>query len=557
MARSSGGGGWLKCPSCEEFLYERRLQRNLRVCTSCGHHFRISVAERLGQLLDEGSWEELSKGIRSVDVLSFTDSKPYTERLEASRSKTGRDDAAAYGVGRIDDHPLVVAIMDFAFMGGSMGAAVGEVVTRAAEHALETGLPLLLITASGGARMQEGAISLMQMAKTSAALARLDDAGGLCICLLTDPTYGGVTASYAMLGDILIAEPSAMVGFAGPRVIEQTIRQALPDGFQTSEFLADHGMLDLVTTRENLRREIAKLLGHVAAEPPAAMDPGPGSPAITDPARLPTRPAWETVQAARNQDRPTTLEYAGFLLEDFTELLGDRLFAQNESVVGGPGLLDGLPVVLIGHQKGHSTSELVRRNFGMPDPEGYRKALRLMSYAAKLHMPIITLVDTPGAFPGLEAEERGQAVAIARNILEMSRLPVPIVVVVTGEGGSGGALALGVGDRVMMLQNAYYSVISPEGCSAILWNNAADAPKAAEALRLDAPSLLQLKVMDAVVPEPGEGAHTDPATTAENLKHALVTSLEELRAMPTEALLAARYDRFRMFGTDRQPMIGA
>ncbi len=548
---------WVKCPACDAFQYSRRLERNLKVCSDCGHHFRIPVAERLAQLLDEGSWEQLSKGIESVDVLGFVDSKPYTERLAAARAKTGQDDAAIYGRGRIDDHPVVVAAMDFAFMGGSMGAAVGEVITRAAEHALETRTPLLIITASGGARMQEGCISLMQMAKTSAALARLDDAGVLCICLLTDPTYGGVTASYAVLGDILVSEPSALIGFAGPRVIEQTIRQELPPGFQTAEFLLDHGMLDLVATRENLRRELAKLLGHHHATAPAELPTGHGAPPITDPAELPTRPAWDTVQLARHVDRPTTLEYAGYIFDDFVELHGDRLYAQNASIVGGPASLEGLPVMLIGHQKGHATAELVARNFGMPEPEGYRKALRLMTHAAKFGWPIVTLVDTPGAFPGLGAEERGQAVAIARNILEMSRLPVPIVVVVTGEGGSGGALALGVGDRVLMLANSYYSVISPEGCSAILWNNAAAAPTAAEALRIDAPSLLTLKVMDAVVPEPVEGAHTDPATTAANLKEALVRSLNDLLGQPRQALVEARYQRFRAFGTDAQPRIGA
>ncbi|HUG84371.1 MAG TPA: acetyl-CoA carboxylase carboxyltransferase subunit alpha [Euzebya sp.] len=547
---------WLKCPSCEEFLYERRLQRNLRVCTNCGYHFRISVDERLAQLLDKGSFDLLSKGIESVDVLSFVDAKPYPQRLQESRAKTGRDDAAMYGMGTMEGHPVVVAIMDFSFMGGSMGAAVGEVITRAAEHALATRTPLLIITASGGARMQEGSISLMQMAKTAGALARLDDAGILCICLLTDPTYGGVTASYAMLGDVLVSEPAALVGFAGPRVIQQTIRQELPEGFQTAEFLMQHGMLDLVATRENLRRELVKLISHTTAEAPTVLEEDEGAPPVTDPASLVQRPAWETVQLARNQERPTTLEYAGYLLDDYSELLGDRLFGQNSSIVGGPGRLDGLPVMLIGHQKGHTTADLVARNFGMPDPEGYRKALRLMQLAAKLGMPVITLVDTPGAFPGLEAEERGQAIAIARNILEMSRLPVPIIVVVTGEGGSGGALALGVGDRVLMLQNAYYSVISPEGCSAILWNNAADAPKAAEALRLDAPSLLTLKVMDGVVPEPEGGAHTDPATSAVNLKRAIATNLNQLLGLPVEQLLQARYDRFRMFGTDQQPTIG-
>jgi acetyl-CoA carboxylase carboxyl transferase subunit beta len=224
------------------------------------------------------------------------------------------------------------------------------------------------------------------------------------------------------------------------------------------------------------------------------------------------------------------------------------VYGENASIVGGPALLGTMPVVLIGHQKGHTTAEMVSRNFGMPDPDGYRKALRLMHHAAKFAMPIITIVDTPGAYPGLGAEERGQGMAIARCIMDMSRLPVPIVTVVTGEGGSGGALALAVGDRVLMMENSYYSVISPEGCATILFKDAAAAPRAAAALRITAPDLLRLGVMDAVVPEPGEGAHTDRDGTAANLRTALVESLRELLSLGPEERLEKRYERFRAFG---------
>jgi acetyl-CoA carboxylase carboxyl transferase subunit beta len=548
---------WVKCPSCDAFLYIKRLERNLRVCPECRHHFRLSVADRVAQLLDDGELDERGQDVETVDVLGFVDSKPYTDRLEQARRKTGRRDAASYGLGSIGGCPVIVAAMDFGFMGGSMGGAVGEIITRAAEEALETRTPLLLITASGGARMQEGCVSLMQLAKTSQTLARLKDAGVLCVCLLTDPTFGGVTASYAMLGDVLIAEPGALIGFAGPQVIEQTIRQQLPEGFQTAEFLLEHGMLDLVAPRENLRQTLTKLLRMHAASRPERLPQGEGAPVITDPAALPLRDAWDVVRLARDLGRPTTLEYAALVCDDFLELQGDRLYGENSSIVGGLGTLAGRTVMLIGHQKGHSTADLVARNFGMPEPEGYRKAMRLMAYAARFGIPVVTLVDTPGAYPGLGAEERGQAVAIAQSIMEMARLPVPIVTVVTGEGGSGGALALAVGDRVLMMENAYYSVISPEGCSVILWRNAAEAAKAAEALRVRASELLRLRIMDAVVPEPEGGAHADPVAAAANLKEALVTCLNELLPLPADALLEARYQRFRLFGTPgRQPVLG-
>jgi acetyl-CoA carboxylase carboxyl transferase subunit beta len=341
-------------------------------------------------------------------------------------------------------------------------------------------------------------------------------------------------------------------------VIKQTIRQQLPKGFQTAEFLMDHGMLDLVEPRENLRRVLEKIL-RLHAERRAegtGLPPTEGLALVTQASELPDRPPWELVELARHIDRPTTLEYIGFIFDDFVEMHGDRLFGENPSIVGGPARLGDLTVMVIGHQKGHTTSEMVGRNFGMPQPEGYRKALRLMRHAMKFKMPIVTFVDTPGAYPGIEAEERGQGVAIASGIMEMSRLPVPIVSVVTGEGGSGGALALATGDRVLMMANSYYSVISPEGCSVILWSSAAEAPQAAAALRVTGRDLMELTIMDGVVPEPEGGAHLDPPTAAANLKTAIVSSLAELLPLSETDLLDARYRRFRRFGTPgEQPVV--
>jgi len=374
--------------------------------------------------------------------------------------------------------------------------------------------------------------------------------------MLTDPTYGGVTASYAVLGDLLISEPGALIGFAGRKVIEQTIRQKLPDTFQTAAFLLEHGMLDLVEPRENMRHVLRKLLMLHQRSGSQSLPTTDGQAQILDAHVLPERPAWDIVELARNLERPNTLEYIGYIFDDFQELHGDRLFSDDPAIVGGLASLGDLTVMVIGHQKGHTTGEMVARNFGMANPEGYRKALRLMQYAAKFGMPIVTLVDTPGAYPGLGGEERGQSVAIARAIMEMARLPVPIVTVVTGEGGSGGALGLAVGDRVLMMENAYYSVITPEGCSVILWKSAAAAPKAAVALHVTARDLLQLTIVDGVVPEPEGGAHTDPPVAAANLKAAIVSSLSELLPKPRAELLDERYARFRRFGTPgQQPVL--
>jgi acetyl-CoA carboxylase carboxyl transferase subunit beta len=407
--------------------------------------------------------------------------------------------------------------------------------------------------------MQEGAVSLMQMVKTSQAIARLSEEGVLYMSLLTDPTYGGVSASYATLGDVLISEPGAHIGFAGPSVIEQTIRQQLPEGFQTAGFLMEHGMLDLVEPRENLVRVLHGMLEQHAKAEAVRGAPGKakierlpetdGEAPITEPDRLAASDPWRAVQLAREIDRPRTLEYIGFVFDSFQELHGDRSFREDAAIVSGLASLGELAVVVIGHQKGHTTSEMMERNFGMPAPEGYRKGMRLMRYAARFGMPIVTLVDTPGAYPGIGAEERGQSNAIAESIMLMSRLPVPMVTVVTGEGGSGGALALAAADRVLMMENSYYSVISPEGCSTILFKDAGAAQQAARALRMTGADLLTLGVMDGVVPEPEGGAQHDPAAASANLKAAIVSTMRELLELDATELVAQRYERFRAFGT--------
>jgi acetyl-CoA carboxylase carboxyl transferase subunit beta len=429
-------------------------------------------------------------------------------------------------------------------MGGSLSGAVGELITRAGETALERRVPLLIVTASGGARMQEGAVALMQMAKTSQMLGQLDEAGLLTISLVTDPTFGGVAASFATLCDVIIAEPGARLGFAGRRVIEQTIKQTLPPDFQTAEFLLANGLIDLIRPRQELRPTLARLL---SIGSPRELET-PAEQETADLVSGEAREAWQVVQAARHLNRPTTLDYFGLLLDDFEELRGDRLGADDAAIVGGLGRLAGLPVVVVGHQKGHTAAELGARNFGMPTPAGYRKAARLMNLAAKLAIPIVSLIDTPGAYPGKEAEQHGQAIAIAENIRLMSQLPVPVVSVVTGEGGSGGALALGVANHVLICANAVYSVISPEGCAAILWNDPAAAPRAAEALRLTAAELAPLGIVDRIVPEPEGGTQADHVAAGQHLRAALLTSLRELLPLSAEQLVADRRARFRAFG---------
>ncbi|MGW3242406.1 acetyl-CoA carboxylase carboxyltransferase subunit alpha [Streptomyces sp. NPDC001070] len=545
---------WRMCGACGAFIYGKRLDRNRKVCPECQFHFRIPPHTRIEQLADPGSFRPFPDDHRPRDLLGFTDSKPYPDRLRDAQARTGRNDAVLAGHLTIEGRPLVAAVLDFTFMGGSMGSVVGEAIAAAARRALAGRLPLLLIAASGGARMQEGALSLMQMAKTSQWIAAMREAALPVINLNTDPTFGGASASFAMLGDVILAEPGSLIGFAGPQVIRNTIREELPPGFQSAEFLLEHGMIDAVVPRENQREHLSRLLTLLGPSVPELPYPAGAEP-LTAPVPA-VRGTRDIVALARNIQRPTTREYIGYVFDDFVGLHGDRAFADDQALTGGIARLGGQSVVVLGHQKGHDTAELVRSNFGMPNPEGYRKALRLMRLADRFGLPIVTFIDTPGAFPGIGAEERGQSLAIAECILELSRVRVPVVSVVTGEGGSGGALALGVANAVLMLQNAYYSVISPEGCSTILFGTAEQAGRAADALRLTASDLLRLGVVDAIVPEPPDGAHTAPYPTALNVKTALVRTLAPLLDLPGVRLVEARRDRFDRFGhPERQPVV--
>ncbi|GGO28212.1 acetyl-CoA carboxylase carboxyltransferase subunit alpha [Micromonospora parathelypteridis] len=564
---------WSRCAGCASLLYRKRLRRNLDVCPECGEHARLAAPERLRQLVDPGSLRPLPDQLPEADPLDFVDVLPYAHRLSAARASTGLAEAVVCATATIGGHPAVLAVMDFRFLGGSLGCAVGELITRAAERALDDRIPLILITASGGARMQEGALSLMQMATVSQAIAALREAGLLTVSVLTDPTYGGVAASFATNTDLVLAESGARMGFAGPRVIRQVTGRALPEGFQTADVLLRHGQVDMVVQRRSLRGRLGALLAATsparAARPPvprqepaplrerltgdgaASADPAAAVTPPTTPAAPAVRDAWDTVRMARHPGRPTTLDYLDSVFDGFVELHGDRLGGDCPAIVGGVARLADRHVMVIGHQKGHTTAELVAHNFGMASPAGHRKALRLMRLAARLGLPVVTLVDTPGADPGVSAEEQGQAAAIAENILTLTVLPTPVLAVITGEGGSGGALALAVADRVLMLENAVYSVISPEGCAAILWPDRSAAPQAARALRLTAPDLCRLGVVDEVVPEPSTAAHDDPAETAHRLRAALLTNLLPLLDVPPAMLVRLRRQRFRRFGATR------
>ena len=540
-------GLWIKCPKCGETLYKDDVVGNHYVCYRCGGYFRVRARNRIRMVADPKSFEEWDRGLETPNPLHY---EGYQEKIAGLKEKTKLDEAVVTGKIRINGEEAVIGICDVRFLMGSMGYVVGEKLTRAIEKATELRLPLILFTASGGARMQEGIVSLMQMAKTSAALRRHSDAGLLYITILTDPTTGGVTASFAMLGDIILAEPGALVGFAGPRVIEQTIGQKLPKGFQSSEFLLEHGIIDGIVERMELKDTLYHLIclhkeavpGHpeqslVASE--ELYDKKSG-----DKKKRPAN-AWEKAQAARSAERPTSLDYIEHLFDGFMELHGDRAFRDDGSIVGGIASFHGLPVTVIGQQKGKNTKENISRNFGMPYPEGYRKAQRLMKQAEKFGRPIICFVDTPGAFCGMEAEERGQGEAIARSLLEMSGLKVPILSIVIGEGGSGGALALAVGNEVWMLENSTYSILSPEGFASILWKDSSRAEEAAGKMRLTADDLKDLGIIEQVIGEEEPVTAESLPEVARRMDVRIEEFMEKYGKMSGEELVRQRYDRFR------------
>ncbi|HUZ77125.1 MAG TPA: acetyl-CoA carboxylase, carboxyltransferase subunit beta [Chloroflexota bacterium] len=537
-----------QCPQCAADFATGdwpHFQR-FRVCDQCGHHLSISARMRIQQVADPQSFHEVNRSLASVDPLSFSDRMPYSKRIEQAQKRTGATEAVVTGTCRIGGTEAVLAVMDFEFMGGSMGSVVGEKVTLAMELATRKKLPLITIATSGGARMQEGMLSLVQMAKTSSAARKLHEAHLPFISVLANPTTGGIYASFASLGDVIVAEPKALIGFAGPRVVEQTMHETSATQTHRAEFLLEHGAIDQIVERPLLRDRLIDLLSVVSPREK------PGEPDVTlaTAAAVPTHTpssAWETVQLARHAQRPTSRDYIRLLTSGFFELRGDRASLDDPAVVTGFAKLDGENVAIVGLQRGPGGQDDPTRG-GRALPQGYRKAVRLMRLAAKFSLPLITFIDTPGAYAGTEAEEYGLAGALAESLSFMSGLSTQTLAVVIGEGASGGALALAVADRVLMLEKAIYSVLPPEGAAAILFRDAARAEQVAEALRLTATDCKALGVVDEVVAEPEGGAHLDAEEAGRLLKLALLRSLAQLQQVPLRKLLRARYQKFRKMG---------
>lgn len=494
-------------------------------------------------MVDEGSIERWDDDVVSGDPLSFADVRPYRERLAEAEARTGLRESVLTGRATIAGRPVALVAAEFGFLGGSIGVATGERIARAFERAAVERLPLVALPASGGSRMQEGTLALVQMAKLAAAARALRDAGLPYVVCLTDPTTGGVLASWGSLGTVTFALPGALLGFAGPRVVELLTGSPLPDGVQTAEALLAHGLIDAVVPPEELRDAVARVLAVAASASTAPLAQAASPAAAAQPTAEPgARDAWASLGFARDRRRPGARELLEGHATDVTELRGDRAGHPDD-----PGCLlalvrlGGRPVVVVAQR---------RRADGAPPalgPAGYRKARRGMALAAELGLPLVTVVDTPGAELSAAAEHGGLAGEIAGCLADLSGVPVPTLALLLGEGGSGGALALLVADRVICAEHASLGVIAPEGASAILHRDLDHAPALAAAQGGASWQLAQEGIADAIVPEPAP-AHEQPEAFLARVAAAASAELSALAAADPAARITARHARWRVLG---------
>ncbi len=532
-------------------ITHNRINKKYLVRKKDRYHLPKESHNAIATIVDKGSFEECHEQISSVDFLNFVDVKSYKKRIKEAAKKTGLNNAFVGGKAEIGKHPIMIGSLDFRFLGGSLGSAVGEKIVRLCNDSIDKNIPLILVIASGGARMQEGLVSLMQMAKISVAINRLKQNNIPYITVLTHPTTGGVTASFAMQGDIVISEPNSRIGFAGPRVIEQTIKVKIPKNFQMSEQVLKQGMLDMILEGIEIRETLFQIVKMLTfSQRSSFID----SISEVEKSEYPDFKIPDSIDygVVRNAKRPRTQDYIKQLFSNFIELHGDRRYGDDQAITGGLAYFQGIPVMVIGHEKGKTPEGMAARNFGMPHPEGYRKAQRLMGMAEKFKLPVVTFIDTVGAYPGIGAEERGQSEAIASSLLKMSGLKVPIIAINIGEGGSGGALALGVGNVVAMLRSSIYSVISPEGCAAILFRDASFAEQAAKALKITAEDCYELKIIDEIIEDGIKVKNIDLDYTIYNIRNFIYESLMKLLPLSGEEAVQHRYERFAAIGTYKE-----
>ena len=531
-----------RCLFCEEPISDSPSYLTYRVCPFCRFHYTVTARERIELLVDKETFKETYKYVKTVEPLSFSRRNRYRKFLDQDQNRTGLTEAAVTGKCRIGDVETMLIVLDFGFMGGTMGSVVGEKVSMAFENASRRGIPAVAVVSGGGVRIQEGVLSLMQMAKTVTAANRLRDGEVPFIVVLANPSTGQAYASFANLADVILAEPGSLIGLSPLRTLREVSKTPLPLDAHTAEAHVGHGLLDNVVDRENLQPRIASILQILTAQKHAKSNHK--NLLKSEPEECDEVEPWEAMTAARNSERPQASSYFRSILDPFIELRGDRLNSDDRSVVTGIGFMDGLAVAVIGQQR----RTLVEGERYHVFPDGLRKAQRLIDLASRFKLPLVTLIDTQGADPGLEAEEQGIGNAIARTLSSMLTVPTPMVSVVIGEGGSEGALALGLSDRILMQQFAIYSPISVNHTLGAAHHDHMLDREAAEALMLTAHDCLELGIADEVVPEPDGGSHVDPHEASAVLQTAILTNIFQLSKMSEGKLLKRRYKKFRRMG---------
>ena len=536
-----------RCLYCEEPINDSHSYMTFRVCPFCRFHYTITARERIELLADRGTFKETHKYLSSVAPISFNRRGRFGELLAQDQNRTGLTEAAVTGRCKIDGEDAMLIVLDFTFMGGTMGSVVGEKVASALEGAAKGGIPAIAVVSGGGVRVQEGVLSLMQMAKTVTAANRLRDDGAPFIVVLANPSTGQAYASFANLADVILAEPKSLIGLSPLRTLREASNIPLPLDAHTAEAHVGHGLLDNVVDREALRTRVSVLLRILRGQKleMSRQDKAMATDLLqaADGACTQVDP-WDALSAVRDAERPPASNYFRQMLDPFIELRGDRLNSDDRSIVAGVGYLAGLPVAVIGHQR----RALVEGERYHVYPDGLRKAQRVIALASRFELPLLTLVDTQGADPGLEAEEQGIGNAIARTLSAMLDVPTPIVSVIIGEGGSEGALALGMADCILMQQYAVYSPISMNHNLAGAFHEPLLDREAADALMLTAHDCVELGIADRVIAEPEGGAHLNPRAAGTALQGGILKELNRLNKMSQGKLLKRRYTKFRRMG---------
>ena len=533
-----------RCLFCEEPISDSPSYLTYRVCPFCRFHYTVTARQRIELLADKGTFKEFYKYVSSVEPLSFSRRARYRKFLAQDQDRTGLTEAVVTGKCRIGDTETMIIVLDFGFMGGTMGSVVGEKISMAFENAARKALPAVAVVSGGGTRIQEGVLSLMQMAKTVTAANRLRNEEVPFIVVLANPSTGQAYASFANLADVILAEPGSLIGLSPLRTLREVSKMPLPLDAHTAEAHVGHGLLDNVVDRENLQPRVASLLEILTAHKRGSSNHK--SLLKAEPQICAEVEPWEAVSAARNTERPQASAYFRSMLDPFIELRGDRLNSDDRSIVAGLGFMEGQPVAVIGQQR----RPLVEGERYHVFPDGLRKAQRVIDLASRFKLPLVTLIDTQGADPGLEAEEQGIGNAIATTLSSMLTVPTPMVSVVIGEGGSEGALALGLSDRILIQQYAVYSPMSVNHTLGAAHHDHMLDREAAEALMLTAHDCVELGIADQVVGEPEGGAHVDPREASSGLQTAILTNIVQLAKMSQGKLLKKRYRKFRRMGEE-------